>query len=199
MAGGAEATPGAGEEQEGDVMNGHELASNHSYLRGVEPELRLVAYHEAGHAFIAYVLKLPFDSVVVCRGGGGLSSPTRMSTDEEELLRASSEKLIDKCIRRLIVSVAGPLAELRAGNAPREVERGSQCDLVWIAVLMKISGMKNREEAMKRASEAATSLIDKGWHFVEAIAVQLCRRKKLTQEEITAIIQAEEAGEGLTC
>jgi hypothetical protein len=159
-------------------------------MRGVEPRLRFAAYHEAGHAFVAYVLGQPYAAIEVLLSGDGRVHPPPLSDSREKFLLANHEALVDLAIRDLIATVAGPLAELRAGGIEAEVEKRARGDVARTFLMLKSTEAENEMGAVGAAADTARELIEIGWPVIEAIASELCRRKKLTGREVESIISA---------
>lgn len=189
------------------VLKGH-------FKKGIQKErdldeLKLVAYHEAGHAVVGKLLKTGMDVSKVTilastTGAGGVTffSPTKMG-----LLTISEME------SRVKVDYAGRIAELLLFGDEKFVTTGASGDIqhatqtimemVGSYGMCKEVGMLNLEvlgssksEMLKHAKELSARLYDEteqfmksNWHLVQLVAEELLEKETITEEELDELMQ----------
>jgi len=163
----------------------------------VEMSREAIAYHEAGHAVVAYALGCPFVLVTIVPDlsllmEGGLKWD---GLAQSEVLRIGpSESSVDRAIT---MSFAGAAAEARF--------TGQEFDQVWLdtgcagdregvnRIIMAITRMHHvplGQVTMRVLSQApdAERLIAERWVEVEAVAGALLERQTLSHAEVESVI-----------
>lgn len=147
-----------------------------------------IAYHEAAHVVVAYVLHLPVIGVGlsptcgIVKGGVGLD-PMAPWTPETEEMEA----------RMVAVGFAGRIAEARCcGETPQlPIWDVFDCDDVRGYYY---TGLVEENLYLKYHFERARTIVEEEWTLVEAIAKELLIKKRMGWEEIGRIIEATEVG-----
>lgn len=188
------------------VLKGH-------FKKGVQKdrnsdELKLVAYHEAGHAVVGKLLQTGMDVSKVTilsstTGAGGVTffSPTKMG-----LLTISELE------SRVKVSYAGRIAELLLFGDEKLVTTGASGDIeqatanikemVSIYGMNKNIGMLNldmlgvdKAELFKHSVELSKRLYDEteifmreNWHLVEKVALTLLEKETISEQELDVLM-----------
>ena len=160
------------------------------------------AYHQAGHAVMAYLRTVNFESVTLLQderhGGDLVGGPDPQSYGDTG---------------RIEIGLAGPFARALhfGGFAPgREAAetyigamnaclKGAEHDAVQYALMREVRhgnssvGQNLMDEALS-SPYARDILFDVSdhWHLVEAVASALVERGSLTQAEVQKIVQAKE-------
>jgi ATP-dependent Zn protease len=145
---------------------------------GRPSDLRRTAYHEAGHAVVAYLLGIEFSCVSI---EAAQLADGRVSHGRCCIIRWSQdgEKNATQC-------AAGRAAVNRLSCVTNE-PWGEDWDCI-----LKIGGHFGRDidEFAKEMMQRATSLIEQHRSAVEALADALLRHHKLDRDGATAIIKA---------
>jgi hypothetical protein len=144
---------------------------------------RAIAIHEAGHAVIAYALKIKILSIVMDADSSGC-----VSTEDEPRTSATQSNR-DLLNRHMTVAVAGDQAERHAGYAPdngrcaKDYERANR--LAWA-----LEPNRNAWDLAAIAHARAEELLAHPaiWSAVEAVANRLAETKKLCGEDACVII-----------
>ncbi|WP_442637990.1 ATP-dependent metallopeptidase FtsH/Yme1/Tma family protein [Rossellomorea marisflavi] len=173
-----------------------------------EDELKLVAYHEAGHAVVEKLLQTGYDLSKVTilettTGAGGVtfSTPTKMGLFTVEELRS-----------RVKVLYAGRIAELLLFKDEKHVTTGASNDIEQATKLIRdiISsygmdeniGMLNlqllgveKEELFKRANLLSSTLyketkelMEANWTHVSNVANALLEKNTISEEDLEQIM-----------
>lgn len=192
------------------VMQGH-------MKKGVQKdrdsnELKLVAYHEAGHAVVGKLLETAMDVSKVTilsstTGAGGVTffNPTKMG-----LLT------IQEMENRVKVNYAGRIAELILFNDEKLVTTGASSDIqnatqtikemISAYGMNKDVGMLNLEilgvdksEMHKTAVELSKRLYDEteafmrdNWHLVDKVAIALLEKETIWEAELDSLMKEAE-------
>jgi cell division protease FtsH len=188
------------------ILKGH-------FKKGVQKdrnsdELKLVAYHEAGHAVVGKLLETGMDVSKVTilastTGAGGVTffSPTKMG-----LLTISEME------SRVKVSYAGRIAELLLFGDEKLVTTGASGDIeqatanikemVSVYGMNKNIGMLNldilgvdKSELFKHSVELSKRLYDEtetfmreNWHLVEKVALALLEKETISEGELDVLM-----------
>jgi len=161
------------------------------------PRLRKTAIHEAGHAVIAFLLNVPFDSVsilpdnhslgrVVLSGHPDCANPQNGSYDKRRAL-----KWLDK---RTCISLAGQISErLDQGGKPRAYSLASDNGSVADYALEIHQGCEATASAWINSRYVHTETLlrrEAVWRAVSTLAETLISRRKLQRGDVIAVIQA---------
>lgn len=188
------------------ILKGH-------FKKGVQKdrnsdELKLVAYHEAGHAVVGKLLETGMDVSKVTilastTGAGGVTffSPTKMG-----LLTISEME------SRVKVSYAGRIAELLLFGDEKLVTTGASGDIEQatanIKEMVSVYGMnknigmlnldilgvdkaelfKHSVELSKRLYDETETFMRKNWHLVEKVALALLEKETISEGELDVLM-----------
>jgi hypothetical protein len=153
------------------------------------------AYHEAGHAVVAWCLDLDLGSATIVPDGD--SAGHVMIEPEEPSTCAAAVQggpwhpyrlLLEK---RVMVLQAGEVAQRRSN--PRSVRRGhSQDDFKRCVDILRIYAPDEEKRDVgshyRLLCNWTAHLIEQHWHLVEAVAKALLERRELSGPQIRAVI-----------
>ena len=170
------------------------------------------AYHEAGHAVMAYIRNVNFERVTILQDGRyvcGIVGCNYQSSVPDDLNGADSQSYADT--RRIEIGLAGPFAHglyvggFTPGKEATETHaraidahlNGSQDSAVQYALAGEVMHLNASvgEDIMDKviwSPYSRTILFDVSdhWHLVEAVATALIKRDSLSQAQVHQIIQA---------
>ena len=174
-----------------------------------------VAYHEAGHAVMAYLRNVDFEIVTILQDGRyacGIGGCSYESSVPGDLGRADARSYADT--RRVEIGLAGPFAHglyvggFTPGREATETHtlatdahlRGSEAQAVQSALASEVMHLNTTvgEEIIDKViwspfSRTILFAISDYWHLVEAVAAALIENDSLSQGQVRYIIQAEQA------
>lgn len=145
------------------------------------PKLLLTCYHESGHAVIACHLKLAFEYVTTEPRGDSLGHMTYLK-------RWSSGLSLDELVRRLVVVLAGPMAEARHQGVTYEPTGISRDALVDLLIGHEPS-FEARYALFRYIEQKATYLVHMVWGDIERVARRLEERAALTRNEVAGMME----------
>ncbi len=163
-----------------------------------EERLRLTAYHEAGHAVVAWVVGLEIEGVPIEPQG---NSWGRVTTADIENMEAYQGILC----HHLVSSCAGVKAEELHTGRPTDREDPStdpgSPGSDWATVGLLISKLAGPEENAsvtlhKRANEKAQRILRENWRGVEAVAEALLRHRNLESAYLSRILEEADCPRG---
>ena len=153
-----------------------------------DPDSPRMAYHEAGHAVVAWAVGLTIVRVEISsRGGKSEQVPT---ADE---LAAQSDDKVDAFERWACVHLAGGRAQARwnpdVGVAGCDDDHHAFNECVWT-----VSPLTAETDAQcgRRLAERTEALIGQHWSRIEALALALLDQESLSGSEATMTIEAGE-------
>jgi len=156
------------------------------YQTGVveERNKELAAYHEAGHAVVAYALGVEVEGVPIVQdqGSSGHTTTPRpdnvVSSDEEA--RADLEK-------HLITGVAGAASE---ELLTEELSELPGKDMAGVAkLLMDLEDAVGPVQAdSEEALDEAKSILRDNWDIVQALVEALLEHEELDREDVLAVL-----------
>jgi ATP-dependent Zn protease len=156
-------------------------------------ELKRTAYHEAGHAFVAWREGLRVKRATIRPTAdyfGQVHHASGLSAKQVEELDVSivSPRVREALEKRIRISFAGWLAEHRhdrtADEAHSMSDYGHALDL-----MMRLAGSQREINLYSALLKYQTKeMLRVGWPHVRAIAVALLERKTLTGQEIRQVI-----------
>jgi len=156
------------------------------------PELKRTAYHEAGHAFIAWRQHLRIKRATIKPHGerlGSVKHPKLVSAQESRDLEANAEitsYVRDKLEKHIRVSLAGWEAERRFTADPSwaMTDLGNALD-----DMMRLAGSQREIDLYLALLRYQTKeMLRSGWPHVKALAAALLERETLRGNEIVAVI-----------
>ena len=173
----------------------------------------VAAYHEAGHAVMAYLRNVSFESVTILQDGRyfcGIVGCNYESSVPNDLDKADARSYAD--ISRIEIGLAGPFAHglyvggFTPGNEETETYvrainahlKGSEDGAVQSALAGEVTHLNASvgEDIVDKviwSPYLRTILFNVGnhWHFIEAVATALIERDTLSQAKVHQIIQAQ--------
>jgi hypothetical protein len=173
------------------------------------------AYHEAGHAVMAYLRNVDFESVTILQDGRyvcGMVGCNYDSSVPNDLDRVAAQSYADA--NRIRIGLAGPFAHglyiggFKPGKEAAETHiraidahlKGSEDGAVQYALAGEVMHLnvcvgENEVDKVLWSPSSRTILFDVSdhWHLVEAVASALIGRYSLSQAQVHQIIQAREA------
>jgi hypothetical protein len=154
----------------------------------------VVAYHEAGHAVVAWRLGR--------RPSGVSIGATKRSRGRVTLcirpLESDSPRNWCRNEEAMVIALAGPLAQRR--HAPRSdwrqrkhrtlrgPDRGTDFDLVNELLCRQHDGLTVRTAYDKYVRARTQELVDANWPAIERVAQALLERESLTRQELFEVI-----------
>jgi len=172
----------------------------------------VAAYHEAGHAVMAYLRNVAFESVTILQDGRyfcGIVGCSYESSVPGDLEEASARSYAD--FSRIEIGLAGPVAHaLYVGGFTPGKEETETC---MRAIDAHLKGSEDNAvqsalagEVMHLNASVGDDIVDKviwspylrtilfnvgdHWRLVEAVAAALIQRDSLSQAKVHQIIQA---------
>jgi|SRR5579884_1318366 len=158
-----------------------------------ERRKRQTAYHEAGHAVIAFYLFLPFRYASVKPADGALGHVRFRKAPKWAYDEYSSRPLAQRAFweNHIIVSFAGRIAEQKYRGS--RVRLGHESDYRGIADMgLRFGGddPKVHVHWFRWLQMRAKGMVDTRWREIEAVAEALLKHERLTRDEIQAVIDA---------
>ncbi len=157
---------------------------------------QIAAYHEAGHAVMAVVNRIPLrDATILTSYSAASAGTTRLSPTGAISKQFSKkgklgEREYKQILRRAFFDIAGEIAERRF--APHSWRTShSRSDLESISQLLEsidLSGARLKTVA-KSIAIIADQVVSKNWPRVEAVAKALLERHILTGAEVRRIVK----------
>lgn len=144
-----------------------------------------IAYHEAGHAVVAYDRGLGIKEVSMGDGKNGYTESILSLKDAK--LKLGEREANERFALKL---VAGELAQCRKGYGVYVGE--CDCDRRhFISIVEELCGMDDKEyrEHEERLRNHAKEIIDSYWQQIDALASALLDRVTLTGKEAVDIIE----------
>jgi ATP-dependent Zn protease len=156
-------------------------------------ELKRTAYHEAGHAFVAWREGLPVKRVTIkphdgllgaVHHGSGFMAKQLDDIDMAEITPAIRGKL-EKHIRVLL---AGWLAERRYDRTANEQLAHTDFRNAIDYMMMMTNSQREMDLHFALLRHQTTTMLRIGWPHVKALAAALLERETLRGKDIVAII-----------
>jgi ATP-dependent Zn protease len=150
------------------------------------------AYHEAGHAVAAWLRGMKFREVSILPNASANSLGHLLHAGEPRWFHPEydvSLRTVARVENHILVCFAGPAAEARLRG--RHNWRGAGSDMQQAADMVSfLCGSAEEEEAyLKLVRIRARGLVEAHWVKVEAIAMALMDRRRLTWVEVDTIIR----------
>ena len=181
-------------------------------------ERQVMAYHEAGHAVMADIRNVDFESVTILQDGRyvcGIVGCNYDSSVPNDLDRVATQSYADT--NRIRIGLAGPFAHglyvggFKPGKEAEETHiraidahlKGSEDHRVQYALageVMHLNASVGENEVdnviWSPSSQTILFAVSDHWHLVEAIAKVLMERDSLSRVQVHQIIRAREAQGG---
>jgi ATP-dependent Zn protease len=157
-------------------------------------ELRRTAYHEAGHAFVAWRQGLKVTRATIRVRGeylGSVSHSGRFTAKQVESIKLGdiTPQIREKCEKRLRVLLAGWLAEHRYDRtAANEGFAGCDYGKALDYMLMMTGSQRETDLYFALLRYQTKTMLRIGWPQVKAIAEALLEGETLSGKEIVAVI-----------
>jgi ATP-dependent Zn protease len=152
--------------------------------------LRAMAFHEAGHAVVSVIERIPLKRVT-CRPGqdflGACEHPPWDLPSPDVTWNEEVESRLRGHIRLLF---AGVIAEVKSTGTAEWNLAGFEGDKDTIGdLVLRIGGDSDSASAIcEQECEATTGLVSKHWKAIEAVAEALLVRKELSPQEVSEIV-----------
>lgn len=168
-------------------------------------DVRLAAYHEAGHAVVAHCIGWKVEEMVlqVSRDGSLLNSWTTASaqtrirafkeTRDGAFRRLSEEELELQAGRQ---NARNDMMFLLAGDLAVRMVTGKKGSLtavpeeVYQAIQLASALSKDWIPGFRRAQRRVLSILHANWHSIEALAAELLQQKHVSAERLGEIVEA---------
>jgi hypothetical protein len=147
------------------------------------PDNRRLAYHEAGHAVIAYVVGARIDYVTIEPAVIAAAGATFGHTKTLDLDQGPADRLV-------LVGLAGSLAESREmGDADEWARMDERAHIERVLRMAKLRGQREGPSAITPEEEAAvSSYLEEYWPAVVAVASALLAAPKLDGEAVPDLV-----------
>lgn len=159
---------------------------------------RRIAFHEAGHAVIAAVLKIGFDSVTIVPGDYYLGCLRLLNDPDEALNRPPIQ--FEAYLAYLIIAEAYPIIAFAGGSAERcALDRKGRCNRPgpdlrqarehirdWLCDGNDLMEMRRIERRLKACAD---NLAKEHLPVIEKVAAALIEKGTLTEAEVMHIIE----------
>lgn len=163
-------------------------------------QLVATAYHEAGHAFLSYVLGKGFQKVTIIPNEDYLGSVTNLCDRDflESILEGVSDFFVPSAIidyrvkNELMILYAGYLAEKEYGVDNAE---GASSDLEMIKDFIFHYCNDESESAalINFCLETTTTILEENWFQVSVLANALIENKTMSFSEVDALYKSLKA------
>ncbi|UCI17872.1 hypothetical protein FJ970_22595 [Mesorhizobium sp. B2-1-8] len=162
--------------------------------------LRVVAYHEAGHAVAGYKKGWTIESVTTIPGEDDRGTYDGLATTTKEFATADivthQSAAWSRVAEGMIISMAGPAAQRKFAPTSKVPSgaRGDEEDIDKALALMATS--YSSEMALRRFCVIeARELINRDWRSVEVLAAALIRERRLEGSRVRELLDEVAAAE----
>jgi hypothetical protein len=168
-----------------------------------------LAYHEAGHAVMAWVCGVRVEKVTIVRDSWSLGRvvPERLSlsrTDswdwedwetfmykDREPKGTPSLKEVERNLDAMIMfSLAGGIAARRYDPRGQDYARGDREDTRRIVRSYVTVSEEHGEAYVGRLTARAAAILEEHWHLVKALAEKLVRKRTLDGDEAAKFLES---------
>lgn len=153
-------------------------------------QLQAVAYHEAGHAVMGFLLgrKILGASVIPDESSMGR---VEFDTSWIKELHEWDERFSDEMVFQLLIHLAGPAAEeIYTGEyVPIYGEYETDIQKAVDAAEYLVGNSKELDDYLDRAYECATIILTEHWEAVKAVADSLLKHRQLDGWKVSSIIR----------
>jgi ATP-dependent Zn protease len=149
--------------------------------------LRVIAYHEAGHAVAFLVIGEPPLRVEISVGEGTV---TPGYTRDDDPVREESEMRL-RAIDDVAATLAGPFAQARIMRVSRdEAMRHPACrvDMELVEDTIQDADLGCDEYIWSEAARKTATILKRNWAAVERLAAALLEHRSLTGEQVQKIV-----------
>jgi ATP-dependent Zn protease len=157
---------------------------------------RVTAYHEAGHAVAAWTFGMRFKRVTIVPKDDSLGSLTLSmwgTSVSPDLLSTDDAEDVEYIRRRIVVSLAGGLAEEVLTGAPNDTMRSHDLHSAVDLAGYVTRSLEDMEEYLDSASLSASEVVRGNWAVIEALAGALLEHRTLNFEQATAVMGGNHA------
>jgi hypothetical protein len=141
---------------------------------------RRASIHESGHATVGRILGFACGGASITNDGTGSATVAGVLSLHWDFTRSGD--ILSSVLDKITVCWAGPVAEdIKFGGAD---DRGDRIQIEQLAARYFVHD-RNIERARARAGE----ILDAHWQDVEIIATALIERKRLSGDDIDALLQ----------
>jgi ATP-dependent Zn protease len=145
----------------------------------------VVAFHEAGHAVAAYVLRRRINLVTIVGGDGHNGRVSLTELAPRHLKRRE---------RDVVIGLAGVPAERRLLGGKHD-PRGFENDRLGVLKTLRDTAMRRGEDPelllesrVQAALKEAKSIVNEHWPAVESLADELLRRRTLSGRAVRKLL-----------
>lgn len=151
--------------------------------------LRLIAFHEAGHAVVGHLLGQRVTQLQI----SGDAHPVGVCHLQRFPAAPNPESPAGRAAagERILCLIAGLLAEGRAAGRDGWDEASGELDEAVRLALRLTGDCEQALALLQRARGQAEKLLDGSWPLVVALAEALEQRRRLTADEVAEVMDAE--------
>lgn len=159
----------------------------------VSARRRATAFHEAGHAVVSVVERVPLTRVTIVEDGDALGScghmpwPTSVQPEYD-----GSSRTTARIRRQIRVLFAGVIAEAKSTGSKRWNLRGFHSDRVSIGdlALYVESGREDASAVCERERCNTEALVAEHWRAIVSVALALLEHESLSGRRVREIVRA---------
>ena len=153
-----------------------------------------LAYHETGHAVVAYDLRIPFTRVVIDPQRGDGSTDAVPSMGALDAVTGAGEREYEDAIRLFLAGDVALAILKGVERASPDWKSGEEDRKKAARIAMRLVQARRRDEGaeacLKRLGEDVRVILMRHWLEVVAIASALMQRNSLKWEEVRDLIQS---------
>ena len=155
-----------------------------------KPDLRRIAYHEAGHAITSYAVGLEIIKISIIPSEGALGRVSHPPNPEWFRPDLNDEPEINERMEAHILSAhGGPVVEeIAFGEASWGERPGSDIDTITDFALRLSGSAEHASEICMNAWKRVETLLREHWEFVEIVTQELYQKRSLTPDEFNELV-----------
>jgi hypothetical protein len=148
---------------------------------------KATAYHEAGHAFVAWYLGVKIESATIVAGDAYAGRIHHEKTIRRK--NPDSDRTAVQMEKHIRVCLAGPIAQrIYDPRSCRTLHCHSDNQSAANIALNLYGSSKVATEFLKYLSVSADELLHQSWHMVKALANEFMSKRTMTGEEVKTFL-----------